>query len=159
MNKVDLKTFVKTGRLSGLEFGISTKDDLFRAFGKTKDISKGFETLIYRYGWYEFFVWEKNNIVYAFQNDHLISDCINHKEMISFKNEKVDINPWFLTEEKDCSYLQLKEFLKQENITFSEQINKHNTLIIILDNNISFDFDIPVKEKAILNAIRLFTYE
>ncbi|MGB1295552.1 MAG: hypothetical protein ACPG6V_08730 [Flavobacteriales bacterium] len=158
MNNIDFKTFVKTGKLLGLDFGKSTVQELFAVMGSTDDKTDFQDTVIYYYGWYEFYVWKSSGILYAFQNDHLISDCRNHNELIAFKNHKVHIEPWFVQKNQNVSYHQLKQFLQEQEIEYKAYQNKYQNQIIELNTNITFDFD-TYQGQLVVNAIRLFTYE
>ena len=96
--------------------------------------------------------------------------------MILFKNDKFEIDIWFLKVNHDITYKEVKEILKRENISFSEEKYWDND-IIKFESGVFLDFDdrddiweiyedettkkdesliISNKENFVLNGIRYF---
>jgi len=178
---IKLKDFIRTGNFGVITIG-STKDEILKVFGKEFDFADCGETQIVKYGWYEFFYWTENEKVFGIQNDHLQADCLNHKEMINFKNEFCTIDKWFLKENENVTFAQVIKYLNQENIPFSiDPVYKgcDEKIIKCINSNVTFDFvneytfievtakgklknrkEIRVEHQSdyVLNGIRLFQY-
>ncbi len=172
MNKISLKHFALTGEFGLVKVGM-TKQQVIQFLGKPdyeQDLSTGFTGLLY--AWYELFFETKTEILWSIQNDHL-QECENHHEMICFKNDKVEIDTWFLTINQDITRKQVKETLLKENISFTEEMYC-NEKIIRFDSGVYLDFDnqdgwwvdgkhltdviIENEEDFVLNAIRYFPH-
>lgn len=181
MKVIELKNFLKTGTFDKIKVGVSTKRDVIDLMGKDFDFGDCGETQIIKYGWYEFFYWTKSEIIFAIQNDHLQFDCSNHNEMIEYQNEKIKIDNWFLKVNKNITFSEIIQILKNENIKYIlEKENFDGALEYLkLQNGITIDFDNelttwfqneskdgweiknePIKNQQdyILNGIRLFKY-
>jgi hypothetical protein len=181
MTTIQLKEFTKTGKLGTITIG-STKDEIVKVFGGKYDFADCGETQIIKYGWYEFFYWTESERVLGIQNDHLQADCINHSEMIDFKNRYCTIDKWFLKENTNVTFGQVVEYLNQENIPFDivpAYTGCDEKVIKCIDSNVTFDFvdeyiqlDVNARGKVekrkevrvesqsdyVLNGIRLFEY-
>jgi len=70
------------------------KNDVITLMRNDFDFGDFDESQIIKYGWYEFFYWTENEIIFAIQNDHLQYDCINHDEMINYENDSIKIDNW-----------------------------------------------------------------
>lgn len=141
MITVNLKDFIKTGQFGTISLG-TTKSDLVNKLGEEFDFADLGETQIIKYGWYEFFYWTKNELIFGIQNDHLQADCTNHKEMIDYKNKVWTIDKWFLQTNKNITFGQIEELLMRENIPFKiiPTYNNCENVIKCLKSNVTFDF-------------------
>lgn len=181
MNTIHLKEFIKTGRFGTISIG-STKTDLVNSLGKKFDFADCGDSQIIKYGWYEFFYWIENELIFGIQNDHLVSDCINHKEMIDYKSKLWTIDKWFLQVNKNITFSHVERLLTAEDIPFEivpAYKGSDENVIKCLNSNVTFDFVneyrlVELNEKGkfkewkeivendhsnfILNGIRLFDY-
>jgi len=181
MKIIKLKNFIKTGNFDKIKVGTSTKKDVIDLMGNDFEFGDFGETQIIKYGWYEFFYWTKNEIIFGIQNDHLQFDCSNHNEMISYKGNNIEIDNWFLKVDNNIKFSEILEILKAEKIQYElEKDNFEGALEYIkLRNGITIDFDNelttwtydkkedewdminePIKHQKdyILNGIRRFEY-
>ena len=181
MKIIRLESFIKTGKFDGIEVGVSTKQDVISLMGTVYDFGDFGESQIIKYGWYEFFYWTDSEIVFAIQNDHLQFDCSNHDEMITYENDSVKIDNWFLNVNENISFSQIIEILKKESIEYEFDKNTFEGALeyIRLTNGITIDFDntltswiydkksdewdikndvIENQNDYILNGIRLFKH-
>ncbi|WP_143011393.1 hypothetical protein [Chitinophaga filiformis] len=181
MITIQLKDFIKTGNFGPLTIG-SSKGEILQVFGGTYDLADCGETQIIKYGWYEFFYWTDNEKIFGIQNDHLLADCVNHSEMINFKNRFFTIDKWFLKENKSITFREVIECLEQENIPYNivpAYDGCDENIIKCVNSNVTFDFvnehtftevtakgrfknrkEIRVAHQLdyVLNGIRLFKY-
>lgn len=176
MKKIYLKDFIKTGDFGPVKIGM-TKQQVINLLGEPdSDNDFGSGTFGLLYSWYEFFFDKKTQALKSIQNDHLQANCSEHDEMILFKNDKFEIDIWFLKVNHDITYKEVKEILKRENISFSEEKYWDND-IIKFESGVFLDFDdgddiweiyedgttkkdehliISNKENFVLNGIRYF---
>ena len=181
MTTIHLKEFIKTGQFGTISIG-STKTDLIATLGKKFDFADCGESQIIKFGWYEFFYWTENELIFGIQNDHLVSDCINHDKMIDYKSKLWTIDKWFLQVNKNITFSQIEELLMKEDIPFEivpAYKGCEENIIRCLNSNVKFDFvneygllelnengkskkwkDVIIKEQSnfVLNGIRLFDY-
>ncbi|WP_299715194.1 hypothetical protein [uncultured Tenacibaculum sp.] len=176
MKKIYLKDFIITGDFGPVKIGM-TKQEVINLLGEPdSDNDFGSGTFGLLYSWYEFFFDKKTQVLKSIQNDHLQANCSEHDEMILFKNDKFEIDIWFLKVNYDITYKEVKEILKRENISFSEEKYWDND-IIKFESGVFLDFDdrddiweiyedgttkkdenliISNKENFVLNGIRYF---
>ncbi|WP_299838467.1 hypothetical protein [uncultured Tenacibaculum sp.] len=176
MKKIYLKDFIITGDFGPVKIGM-TKQEVINLLGEPdSDNDFGSGTFGLLYSWYEFFFDKKTQALKSVQNDHLQANCSEHDEMILFKNDKFEIDIWFLKVNLDITYKEVKEILKRENISFSEEKYWDND-IIKFESGVFLDFDdrddiweiyedgttkkdesliISNKENFVLNGIRYF---
>ncbi len=176
MKKINLKDFIITGDFGPVKIGM-TKQQVINLLGEPdSDNDFGSGTFGLLYSWYEFFFDKKTQVLKSIQNDHLQANCSEHDEMILFKNDKFEIDIWFLKVNYDITYKEVKEILKRENISFSEEKYWDND-IIKFESGVFLDFDdrddiweiyedgttkkdenliISNKENFVLNGIRYF---
>ncbi|WP_299626706.1 hypothetical protein [uncultured Tenacibaculum sp.] len=176
MKKIYLKDFIKTGDFGPVKIGMK-KQHVINLLGEPdSDNDFGSGTFGLLYSWYEFFFDKKTQALKSIQNDHLQANCSEHDEMILFKNDKFEIDTWFLKINHDITYKEVKEILKRENISFSEEKYWDND-IIKFESGVFLDFDdrddiweiyedgttkkdesliINNKENFVLNGIRYF---
>jgi hypothetical protein len=142
MKTILLKEFILTGDFDRIEVGVSTKADLISLMGESHDFADCGDTQIIKYGWWEFFYWTEDNVVFAFQNDHLQFDCTNHEEFVTFENQLVKIDTWFIQPNKNIRFSEIIEHLKAEGIEYSfEKYDFEGALEYIrLSNGITIDF-------------------
>ncbi len=176
MRKINLKEFALTGDFGPVKIGM-TKGQVIELLGEPdsdNDYGTGSTGLLY--SWYEFFFDKKTEILKSIQNDHLQADCEEHNESILFKNDKIEIDIWFLKLNQDVTRREVKEILQQQEISFSEEEYWGNE-IIRFKSGVYFDFDdrdgvweiyedgkmekdetviIDDKENFVLNGIRHF---
>lgn len=177
MQQISLKDFAITGRFGPVSIGM-TKNQVIDLLGQPEeenDFNQGSSGLTY--SWYEFFYWTDTEIVYAIQNDHLTTwpyfkgkaKRINHINAIYFKNEKFELDIWFLKPGKDICYEKVIEILDIENIRYKEIENPSSVYMIEFESGVRLDFNdesnrsykdgspiILKKNKQVLNGIRLF---
>lgn len=178
MKKIKLKDFVLTGEFGPVKIGM-TKTQVTELLGEPEDdadFGTGYTGLLY--GWYEFFFETESGILDSIQNDHLQADCSNHHEMILFKNDKIEIDTWFLKLNQDITRREVKEILVNQKISFTEE-DYWGSDIIRFESGVYLDFDnrdgvwginedgtvekvesavIVDKERFVLNGIRYFPY-
>jgi hypothetical protein len=137
-----LKEFIKTGKFGVISIG-STKDELVNALGKKTYFLDAGESQIISYGSYEFCIWTETGKIIGIQNDHLQADCLNHADMINFKNRKWKLDKWFLENDKNKTFKDVIEKLKEEQIEFEiTKAYKTSTENIIkcLESNVQIHF-------------------
>ncbi len=165
MTTISLKEFLKTGMLGNIQIGKSTKQDVINLFGEDYDFADcGYDQII-SYGWYEFFYHTDSELVFGFQNDHLSADCYNTDD-ISYQNNQVKIDTWFIKPLKVITVSEVESHLKQLAIHFTLQENTYDkSPEFKLENGISIDFikAVPYQSKQteevyMLNGIRLFNF-
>jgi hypothetical protein len=142
MKTINLKEFIKTGKFGTISIG-STKADIIDLLGPKFEPHHAEETQIIKYGWYEFFYWTKTETVFGIQNDHLLADCTNHKEMITIENANCIIDTWFLQENKNVSFGQVEDFLHKEKIPFQIVPSYKGSIwnvIECIESKVTFDF-------------------
>lgn len=176
MRKINLKEFALTGDFGPVKIGM-IKEQVIELLGEPdsdNDFGSGFTGLLY--SWYEFFFDKKTKILKSIQNDHLQADCEEHKENILFKNDKIEIDIWFLKLNQDLTRREVKEILQKQEISFSEEEYWGNE-IIRFESGVYLDFDnkdgiwviyedgemkkdesvtIDDRENFVLNGIRYF---
>ncbi|WP_299104111.1 hypothetical protein [uncultured Tenacibaculum sp.] len=176
MRKINLKEFALTGDFGPVKIGM-TKEQVIELLGEPdsdNDFGSGSTGLLY--SWYEFFFDKKTKILKSIQNDHLQADCEEHKENILFKNDKIEIDIWFLKLNQDLNRREVKEILQKQEISFSEEEYWGNE-IIRFESGVYLDFDnkdgiwviyedgemkkdesvtIDDRENFVLNGIRYF---
>lgn len=118
MKIVSLKKFIETGSFDTLSIG-STREEVIECLGEKYDFYDSGETYIISFGWYEFFFWTDTGRLYGIQNDHLVADCMNHDEMINFRNKKWQLDTWFLKANQHFTFKQVKELLEREKILYT----------------------------------------
>lgn len=89
---------------------------------------------------YEFFYDTKSGVLSSIQNDHLQADCLNHDESINFKNDKIEIDTWFLKLNQDLTKSDVKKTLKKQEIPFIEE-EYWGSDIIRFESGVYLDFD------------------
>lgn len=176
MKKINLKDFVLTGDFGPVKIGM-TKEQVIDLLGEPEagnDYGTGSIGLLY--SWYEFFFDKKTKILKSIQNDHLQANCAEHDEMILFKNDKIEIDIWFLKLNQDVTFREVKTILHKQEIPFTEEEILGNE-IIKFESGVYLDFDnkdgvwamyedgtiekdkslvIDDKENFVLNGIRYF---
>lgn len=180
MITISLKRFIETGEFGTIKIG-SKKGEVINILGEDYDYGDCGDSQIIKYGWYEFFYWTENEKIFGIQNDHLQMDCLNHDEMINFKNDNWMIDKWFLKDEENITFGQVKKLLESENIAYKIEplYGCEENIIKCINSNVTFDFAseysiIEFNEKEqpnewieiteseednyILNGIRLFKY-
>jgi len=173
MKIISLKSFAESGKFGSIGIG-SLKTDVIKELGNEFDHHDGGETEILQYGRYEFFFWSDSGKLFGIQNDHLLANCINHDEMILFKNHYFEIDTWFLKVDLDYTYKQVIELLDKEKVKYHTELPGENEPEIIrFGNGTFFDFSegssgwdsekdewyeivIEKKEDFLLNGIRIF---
>lgn len=176
MKKIKLKDFALTGEFGPVKIGMTKKQvtDLLGEPEADQDFGTGYTGLLY--SWYEFFFETDTGILDSIQNDHLQADCSNHDEMILFRNDKIEIDTWFLKLNQDLTRREVKEILDEQRISFTEE-EYWGSDIIRFESGVYLDFDnrdgvwgidedgtvekdesivIVDKENFVLNGIRLF---
>jgi hypothetical protein len=143
MMVIYLKEFIKTGKFGPISIG-STKDELLNILGKETYFSKDAgESQIICYGPFEFFYWTETGKIFGIQNDHLQADCVNHADMINFKNRKWKLDKWFLENDQNKTFDEVIEKLKEEQIEF-EITKPYETstenIIRCLESNVQIHF-------------------
>jgi hypothetical protein len=184
MITISLKDFVLNGNFGPVKIGM-TRDEVVSLLGKPEgegDFGSGYGGLLY--AWYEFFYdKEKNDRIYAMQNDHLAicpnlkTKRVNNKSEICFSNDYFTIDIWFLKKGWYLTYKDVVQVLKKEKIDY-EIIEKHGVPIFKFTSGVEIDFDDnsglfiygedgklqeqpkPILDRNdwILNGIRLFEY-
>lgn len=142
MKTIHLKEFIRTGKFGTISIG-STKADILNLLGNKYELHEAEETQIIRYGWYEFFFYTETETVFGIQNDHLLADCTNHKEMISLGNSRCTMDTWFIQENKNISFAQVEDYLHKEGIPFTiEPSYKGSSWNVIecSESKVRFDF-------------------
>ncbi len=155
IEKISLKDFALTGEFGPVKVGMS-KEEVIGLLGRPdyyEDLWTGFTAVLY--SWYEFFFDTESGILDSIQNDHLQSDCLNHEDMILFKNEKFEVDIWFLKLHKDISRREVKELLTSEGISFKEE-ERYDTIIYRFESGVYLDFS--EGDDPVLNGIRFFPY-
>ena len=139
---ISLKEFALTGNLGPVKIGM-TKTEVIDLLGEGYgDNAYGTGASGLNYGWYEIFYWSENELVFAFQNDHLRADCSNHDEMILFENGRFKVDTWFLEVGRSFRYNEVKEILQKEGISFLEKPDHHDDRWhLILQSGVAIDFD------------------
>ena len=140
MTKIYLKNFALTGEFGPVKIGM-TKDEVIQIMGEPEtdqDFGTGSSGLLY--SWYEFFYDTKTGILNSIQNDHLQADCSNHDESIIFKNDKIEIDTWFLKLNQDLTRSDVKKALKKQEISFIEE-EYWGSDIIRFESGVYLDFD------------------
>lgn len=178
MNTLSLKDLFKTGLLGPLQLGISTKQDVIDFMGEPGEVYTSLDTIILKYGWYEFFFWTDGELLNGFQNDHLSNDCLNHDEMIIYKSNHVEIDHWFLQPFKNFTFSEVVQIFEEEEVSFTIETYRHDDkeeYIKLVDSYVTLDFvdehryvekageewfireiEINNKQDFILNGIRCF---
>tara|TARA_B100000795_G_C22534579_1_gene336458 strand:+ start:21 stop:566 length:546 start_codon:yes stop_codon:yes gene_type:complete len=176
MTKIYLKKFALTGEFGPVKIGMS-KDQVIQLMGEPEtdqDFGSGSSGLLY--SWYEFFYETETGVLNSIQNDHLQDDCSNHDESITFKNDKIEIDTWFLRLNQDLTRSDVKKALMSQGIPFSEE-EYWGSDIIRFESGVYLDFDdrdgvwgidedgtvekdesvvVQNKENFVLNGIRYF---
>ncbi|NOT93268.1 hypothetical protein [Ferruginibacter sp.] len=138
--EISLREFILKGNFGPVQIGM-TKNEIINTLGKPdSDTDYGESGELY-YGYYEFFYWTENQILFAIQNDHLIADCTNHNEMILFENNNFKIDVWFLEVGRDFTYKEIKDILNKEGLEYTEEISyKNGPNILKFKSGVFFDF-------------------
>lgn len=140
MEAIQLKEFVRTGFFGKIGIG-STKDDLLKYLGSPEaTFGNDDETETLKYGWYEFAYRIASGKVFGIQNDHLQADCVNHHEMISFKNKFWKLGKWFLKENRNATLRQVSDLLKSENIPFEVQPSQEQASVKCIQSKVILHF-------------------
>lgn len=117
MKTLSLKNIILHGDFFPIQMG-ATEEQVSKILGKPDDRTDfGSGSIIYNYGWYEFFFFE--NALHYFQNDHVKADCSNHDEMIMYQNEFFEVDHWFLKAFQDIRLKEMIAFLKKEKAAFT----------------------------------------
>lgn len=156
-----LKDFIKTGNWGSIQLGHSTMDEVIRLMGSGFDQADAYDTLIIRYGWYEFFFWKKTKILYAIQNDQLAYDCDNHAEITLVETGQISLDTWFIEENK-IGLQEVLLYLKDEQIPY-RYTKETDYVKLICASGVSLEFSKDLQfigeaspREGILTAIRYF---
>ncbi len=176
MKKIKLKDFALTGEFGPVKIGMTKKQviDLLGEPEADQDFGTGYTGLLYC--WYEFFFDTDTGILDSIQNDHFQADYSNNEEMIVFKNDKIEIDTWFLRLNQDLTLSEVRRILNEQGISFAEE-EYWGCDIIRFESGVYLDFDnrdgvwgideygcvekddsvvIDDKESFVLNGIRHF---
>lgn len=139
MKIIKLKDFALSGEFGPVKIGMTKKQviDHLGTPEDEQDFHTGFTGLYY--GWYEFFFFPNTGILDSIQNDHLQTDLSRHAD-IHFKNEKIEIDTWFMKHNEDLTRGEVKEILNAQEIPFTEEEYWGND-IIKFKSGVYLDFD------------------
>jgi hypothetical protein len=149
MTKISLKEFCLTGHFGKVRIGmnISEVKEILGEPDHEQDFETGSSGIMY--AWYEFFYWTETKILYAIQNDHLMTwpnligkeKVEEHRKEITFENSQCRIETWFLSPGKSFTYGQVIEICRAEKINIREFIDEYGGPIIEFESGVRFDFD------------------
>jgi hypothetical protein len=145
---ISLRDFILRGYLGTLTVGC-TSNDVIAYFGKPSKYNFDKKNGLIFYNGFEFFYYPDSNIVFAIQNDSLYALL---EENIYPITSKVNIDTSYLRFSDKLEYTVVVEFLRQENIPFTE-VDKGNYKQIDLDSGVALDFH---DDTDLLNGIRYF---
>ncbi|BDY04671.1 hypothetical protein [Ferrimonas sp. YFM] len=134
--KIRIEEFLKSGRFGPLELGTS-KDLAIASLGEPDcDADLGKTGSILLYGWYELF-FNRENQLHSIQNDNYDP---SRKESYLFKNEKIEIDPWFLNEALNQCIGDISRALEEKGMEY-EVIDYYGRDAIKLKSGVVIDFD------------------
>ncbi|NIG54053.1 hypothetical protein [Chitinophaga sp. Cy-1792] len=142
MQLISLKNFIINGYWGSITLG-SSIDSVIQELGKNYDYTDCGETQIIQYGWYEFFFRTDTRKIFGIQNDHLISDCSNHADMIDYQGEHWKLDTWFLRPQQNITFEQVVQLLQDTGIPFSIEpayAGCDENIIRCVESMVSFDF-------------------
>ncbi len=134
--KISIEEFIKTGKFGSLELGVSKEMALSILGEPDSDTDLGETGSILLYAWYEFF-FNRENKLHSIQNDNYDP---KDEASYSFKNEKIEIDPWFLNAVDNQTIEEISDILNQKSIEF-EIIDYYGRDAIRLESGVVIDFD------------------
>ena len=132
---ISLKEFIRNGQFGPIEIGES-KHAIVGALGEPdSDNDMGENGCILRYGWYELFIDSKDSL-YAIQNDNYDSGL---PETYEFRNEKVEIDSWFMNFTQGQDIESISKQIRNEDITV-EEVEYYGRVVLRAQSGLIIDF-------------------
>ena len=152
---ISIEEFLEHGAFGPLKIGVS-KATVISILGEpTRVLDLGETGTILVYGWYEFF-FDRDGLLCSIQNDNY-----NPKEKNSyfFKNEKIEIDSWFLNGVQNQSIGDIAGILDGKGLDY-EVVRYYGRDVIYLKSGVVIDFDEEENECGIksLVGIRLWPH-
>lgn len=143
MKTISIKEFIKMGMFGSVTLG-SHRDEAVEAFAVTDHIVDFGEIQSIQPGArYELFCWSDTGLINGIQNDHLQADCINHADLIFYKDEHWELDPWFLKANTNITFGEVIGILNAEHIEYNIEpmyAGCSEEVIRIAQSNVTFDF-------------------
>ncbi len=150
--KISIEEFLKTGKFGPFGIG-SQKDFVISTLGEPDcDTDLGETGSILLYAWYELF-FNHDSELNSIQNDNY-DPC--DKQTYSYKNEKFEIDSWFLNGVENQSINDISEVLSSKGMKY-EIIDYYGRHAIKLKSGVVVDFDEEENERGI-NALMGIRY-
>lgn len=139
--KIHLKDFALTGHFGPVKIGMK-KDNVLEILGNP-DHEEAFSTgsTVILYGSYEFYFDTESATLTAIQNDHLQAIDFNNEGCIPFKNDKFEIDTWFLKSNQNINRSEVKALLEADGISFQEKEQYPGNGILYFESGVYLDFD------------------
>jgi hypothetical protein len=156
MLTISLKEFILTGKFGPVETGM-TMEQVTTLLGIPDAVQEYQVSTAFSYGRYEFFFDpEKENMLYAIQNDHLMHTAAYSQET-GFENSRFFIDTWILQQGKNITKKQIIALLGEAHISFSYEMMA-GMEILKLQSGVTLDFDLAREQdtEEVLNGIRYF---
>jgi hypothetical protein len=148
--EIRISDFIKTGKFGPVEIGTS-KEYTLNLLGEPDDDTDLDGTgSILLYAWYELF-FDHEGILKSIQNDNYDP---RDRKTYSFKNEKIQIDPWFLNEKEDQTIDYVSGLLSKESIVF-ETIDYYGRAALKASSGVVIDFDEDINESGVKQLIGL----
>lgn len=134
--KVSLIDFLKSGSFGPVSIGMS-KDKVLSLLGEpSTDNDLGETGSILIYAWYELFFSHQDEL-YSIQNDNYEP---SDRSTYYFKNDKFEIDSWFLNEEENQSIEDISAILDRSDLKYTI-IDYYERAAIKLNSGVVIDFD------------------
>lgn len=142
--KISIEEFLKTGKFGSLELGTPKEQAISILGTPDSDTDLGETGSILLYAWYELF-FDQELKLYSIQNDNYDP---KDADSYSFKNEKIEIEPWFLNGKENQSITEIVEIFCTHDMDY-EIIDYYGREAIKLASGVVVDFDKEENEHGI----------
>ena len=134
--KIYIEEFLKTGQFGPIKIGISKEQSLSLLGTPDSDTDLDGPGSILMYGWYEFF-FDPEGQLKSMQNDNYDP---SDSKTYNFKNEKIEVDPWFLNEKPNQTIEDISNLLANSNIGY-KKIKYHGRVVLQTEADVVVDFD------------------
>ena len=133
--EIKLIDFIRTGYFGLVHLGM-TRDKVVSLLGQGDEGYKG----SLWYGSYELFFDEENDTLTGIQNDHLFNCEVGGDDAALFRNDRFQIDPWFLSSARHVTYRECIKYISEAGVSFVEK-HEWDAYKIIFDSGVYLSFD------------------
>jgi hypothetical protein len=133
---IRIEEFLKTAEFGPITIGTSKDKTLSLLGAPDDDTDLDGPGSIPLYAWYELF-YDHNNTLKSIQNDNYDP---TDKKSYFFKNEKFEIDPWFLNEKSNQNIEDISSLLADANIPY-QKLQYHGRVVLQTQSGVIVDFD------------------